>query len=93
MSCDRYPDSGDLLLAMACDPQTLAGRALNEQAIDLDALCVAIERIARRDRTRSRMASRGDLSEIRRSACRAAGPRGSAIERDARQSPGCLTAR
>jgi ATP-dependent Clp protease ATP-binding subunit ClpA len=41
---DRYPDSGDLLLALACTQETLAGQVLNELGIGLDALQTAIER-------------------------------------------------
>jgi ATP-dependent Clp protease ATP-binding subunit ClpA len=44
---DRSPDSGDLLLTLACVQETLAGRALDELAVDRDALWTAIERIRR----------------------------------------------
>ena len=40
----RTPDSGDLLLALACARDTLAGRALVELGVDLDALWGTIER-------------------------------------------------
>jgi ATP-dependent Clp protease ATP-binding subunit ClpA len=41
----RSPDSGDLLLALACARQTLAGRALAELGIDLDAFWGTVERV------------------------------------------------
>jgi ATP-dependent Clp protease ATP-binding subunit ClpA len=44
---DRDPDSGDLLVALACAQETLGGRALNELGVDPDALWTAIERIRR----------------------------------------------
>ena len=40
----RDPDSGDLLLALACaTEETLAGRALSELGVDLDALQTAVD--------------------------------------------------
>jgi ATP-dependent Clp protease ATP-binding subunit ClpA len=41
---DRSPDSGDLLLVLACVRESLAGQALNELGVDLDALGAAVER-------------------------------------------------
>lgn len=43
----RSPDLGDLLLAIACARGTVAGQALQEMAVDLDALWGAIERVRR----------------------------------------------
>jgi ATP-dependent Clp protease ATP-binding subunit ClpA len=40
----REPDAGDLLLTLACAPQTLAGQALEELAVNVDVLWSAIER-------------------------------------------------
>jgi ATP-dependent Clp protease ATP-binding subunit ClpA len=40
----REPDAGDLLLALACAPQTLAGQALGELAVNVDVLWSTIER-------------------------------------------------
>jgi ATP-dependent Clp protease ATP-binding subunit ClpA len=40
---DRDPDSGDLLLALACTQETLAGQALTQLGVALDALQAAIE--------------------------------------------------
>jgi ATP-dependent Clp protease ATP-binding subunit ClpA len=42
---NRDPDLGDLLLAMACAKETLAGKALEEIGVDLDALWGVLERI------------------------------------------------
>jgi Clp amino terminal domain, pathogenicity island component len=41
---DRAPDTGDLLLALACAPDTLAAKTLRELGVGLDALQAAIER-------------------------------------------------
>ncbi len=41
----REPDEGDLLLALACTPHTLAARALHELGLDLDALWGTVERL------------------------------------------------
>jgi len=40
----RAPDTGDLLLALGCAPDTLAARTLRELGVDLDVLQAAIER-------------------------------------------------
>lgn len=45
----RTPDSGDLLLALACARDTFGGQALGELGVDLDELWGTIER-ARRER-------------------------------------------
>ena len=42
---DRAPDTGDLLLALASAPDTLAGQALRELGSDLDGLAGMVERI------------------------------------------------
>jgi ATP-dependent Clp protease ATP-binding subunit ClpA len=39
---DREPDAGDLLLALACAPETISGQALSELGVDLDALAGAV---------------------------------------------------
>jgi Clp amino terminal domain, pathogenicity island component/UvrB/uvrC motif len=44
----RDPDAGDLLLALACAPQTLAGQALQTVGVDVDALWGTIEHDRRR---------------------------------------------
>lgn len=44
----REPDLGDLLLALACAHQTLAGEALGGLGLDLDALWGALERTRQR---------------------------------------------
>ncbi len=49
----RQPDLGDLLLALACAPDTAASRALSELGVDLDALWGTIER-ARRQQSAER---------------------------------------
>ena len=41
---DRDPDSGDILLVLACTQETLAGQVLAELGVDLDALQAAVER-------------------------------------------------
>jgi ATP-dependent Clp protease ATP-binding subunit ClpC len=41
----RAPDTGDLLLALACAPDTLAGRVLRELGANLDGLPGVVERI------------------------------------------------
>jgi ATP-dependent Clp protease ATP-binding subunit ClpA len=41
----RDPDSGDLLLVLACVQQPLAGRALSALGVDLDQLWATIERL------------------------------------------------
>jgi Clp amino terminal domain, pathogenicity island component len=41
----REPDTGDLLLALACAPDTRSGQALGELGVDVDALWATIERI------------------------------------------------
>jgi len=41
----REPDAGDLLLALACAPDTLPAQALGELGVDLDALWGTIERV------------------------------------------------
>lgn len=46
---DRYPDSGDLLLALACVRESLAGQVLNELGVDLEELGAKLEH-ARADR-------------------------------------------
>jgi UvrB/uvrC motif/Clp amino terminal domain, pathogenicity island component len=40
----REPDAGDLLLALACAPQTLVCQSLQQLGVDLDALSATIER-------------------------------------------------
>jgi len=40
----RDPDAGDLLLALACAPDTLPAQALGELGVDLDVLWGLIER-------------------------------------------------
>ena len=42
---ERAPDSGDLLLALACAPDTRAAHALRALGVDLDALAAAIEQV------------------------------------------------
>lgn len=64
---DRYPDSGDLLLALGCTEETVAGRALKELGVDLDALQLAIEGIRREDAPRVEQ----QLHEVRRAKERA----------------------
>jgi ATP-dependent Clp protease ATP-binding subunit ClpA len=49
----RQPDPGDLLLALACAPDTPASRAISELGVDLDALWGTIER-ARRQQSAER---------------------------------------
>jgi hypothetical protein len=68
----REPDAGDLLLALACAPDTVPGRALSELGIDLDALWATIER-AREQATRARIEARQaqeqhaqQISQVRR---------------------------
>jgi ATP-dependent Clp protease ATP-binding subunit ClpA len=56
----RAPDVGDLLLVLACAPEFVAGRALHELGIDIDALWGTIERI--------RQASAAELKELERHA-------------------------
>jgi ATP-dependent Clp protease ATP-binding subunit ClpA len=41
----REPDTGDLLLALACTPDTLAAQALHELGVDHDELQAVIERL------------------------------------------------
>ncbi len=41
---DRDPDSGDVLLALACTQETLGGQVLLELGVDLDAMQAAVER-------------------------------------------------
>jgi len=41
----REPDAGDLLLALACAPDTLPAQALGELGVELDALWGTIERV------------------------------------------------
>ena len=41
----RAPDSGDLLLALACAPDTRAGAALRASGVDIDALKGAVEQV------------------------------------------------
>jgi len=41
----REPDAGDLLLALACAPDTLPAQALGELGVNLDALWGTIERV------------------------------------------------
>ena len=56
----RAPDTGDLLLALACAPDTLAAKTLHELGVDRDALQTAIER----KRTQSLAAnSQGDETQ------------------------------
>jgi hypothetical protein len=45
----RDPDLGDLLLTIACAPDTLAGRALREVGVELDALWGTLERIRQQE--------------------------------------------
>ena len=42
---ERAPDAGDLLLALACAPDTLAAKALRELGVDLERLPGVIERL------------------------------------------------
>jgi hypothetical protein len=42
---ERAPDSGDLLLALACAPGTRAAGALRTLGVDLDALAAAVEQV------------------------------------------------
>jgi hypothetical protein len=53
----REPDAGDLLLALACAPDTIPGEALSELGVDLDALWGTIER-ARVQVTRAELQAR-----------------------------------
>lgn len=41
----REPDDGDILLTVACAQETVAGRALRELGVDLDALWGTLERV------------------------------------------------
>jgi len=50
----REPDAGDLLLALACAPDTLPAQVLGELGVDLDALWGTIERAASRSRVSAR---------------------------------------
>ena len=62
----REPDAGDLLLALACAPDTIPGQALGELGVDLDALWRMIKN-ARAQVTRAQTAvSPAVLGEITR---------------------------
>ncbi len=62
----RDPDAGDLLLALACAPDTLPGQALGELGVDLDVLWGMIER-AREHALRARVeAARADEQATQR---------------------------
>ncbi|HEY3728036.1 MAG TPA: Clp protease N-terminal domain-containing protein [Solirubrobacteraceae bacterium] len=60
----REPDAGDLLLALACAPDTLPAQALGELGVDLDALWGTIERIRQRA-ARAREQLTQQISEVR----------------------------
>ncbi len=68
----RDPDAGDLLLALACASDTLAGRALGDLEVDLDTLWGTIERAreqvtdARVRATRAREQLSRQVKEVRR---------------------------
>jgi ATP-dependent Clp protease ATP-binding subunit ClpA len=61
---DRDPDVGDLLLTIACARDGLAGQALEELGIDLDALWGLLER-ARQRRTDEREELDRKIEEVR----------------------------
>lgn len=60
----REPDAGDLLLALACAPETTAAGALHELGVDLDALWGTIERV-RGHGTRSQEELARRIQEVR----------------------------
>ncbi len=57
----RQPDAGDLLLALACAPDTLAAQALQQLGIDLDALATAIEH----QRQQALLAQEQEIEQVR----------------------------
>jgi ATP-dependent Clp protease ATP-binding subunit ClpA len=59
----RDPDAGDLLLALACAPDTVPGRALRDLGVDLDALWGTIER-AREHAAQERKQTRRDQQRL-----------------------------
>ena len=61
---ERGPDSGDLLLALACAPGTVVERAFRELGVDLDELWARIE-TARRERQQERTALEREIAEVR----------------------------
>ena len=62
----REPDSGDVLLVMVCTRETLAGRALGELDLDLDALRTTIERLRHQQPRTQQKPGPEVLKEIRR---------------------------
>lgn len=70
----RAPDTGDLLLALACAPDTVAAQTLRELGVDLDQLQAAIPAETRP--TGCRPEPSGRAGRIRASAATGAGPRG-----------------
>ncbi len=60
----REPDLGDLLLAIACARETLAGEALREAGVDLDVLWGMLERIRQR-RAEERQALMARIDDVR----------------------------
>jgi ATP-dependent Clp protease ATP-binding subunit ClpA len=61
----RPPDSGDLLLALVCAPDTRAAAALRASGVDLDALRRAVERV-RSEAGPSEADLTSQLEEVRR---------------------------
>jgi ATP-dependent Clp protease ATP-binding subunit ClpA len=61
----REPDLGDLLVVLACAPDTLAGRAVRELGVDLDALRDVVER-TRTERDRGNAELERQAEEARR---------------------------
>jgi hypothetical protein len=61
----REPDSGDLLMVLACSQRLLAGRAVAALPVDLDALSGKIEQF-RAEGTRTQQESEATLEVIRR---------------------------
>jgi hypothetical protein len=53
----REPDAGDLLIALACDADTIAAHALNELAVDPSVISATMERL------RTRNHADGDVGE------------------------------
>ncbi len=63
---ERTPDTGDLLLALASAPDTLAGQALRELAANLDGLPGLVERIRAQALAKDELAQRiQELSEAK----------------------------
>jgi ATP-dependent Clp protease ATP-binding subunit ClpA len=67
---NRYPDSGDLLLALACVRESLAGQALNELGVDLEALGSELQR-ARAERAELGQRIESEMEDTRQAKERA----------------------